>query len=67
MEHVKSFVREFKVVGVTMFIFATVWACAWSRRFEQQSNSIQYWPPTKPFAQPAVEVTSASPESDLFE
>lgn len=67
MEWLKSFIREFKVFGVAMFILATVWVCAWSRRLEQQANRIQYWPAIEVKAQPGIEMATVSADVDALD
>jgi hypothetical protein len=72
-EWFRSALREAKVPGVALFVLATVYVCAWSRRLEREAESIHLWPPlqfaqqpgpTTPSGQEPIEVTSLSGGSD---
>ena len=62
----RSFLREFKISGVVVFITGVVWVCAYARQVDQQARNVHLWPPIKLVASPqkVVEVTALPLEPD---
>jgi hypothetical protein len=61
----RSFLREFKISGVVVFIMGVVWVCAYARQVDQQAGNVHLWPPIRLAASPQnVEVTALPAEVD---